>query len=90
MSYVDGCTETVVISAFDDCDISGKAVHLTGNAYNDVMVIIKVGKDMRSRFAKYVNYNPHESRCKQRDRKPSRLQCTSTNAESSGKEKPKA
>ena len=73
MSYVDVYAETVVISAFDDCYISGKAVHLAENVY-DSMVTIKVGKDMRSRYAKYIYYNyPHVRICKQRDRKPSRL-----------------
>ena len=33
MSYANGYAETVVISAFDDCDILGKAVHITGNAW---------------------------------------------------------
>ena len=37
--------QILVISVFDDCDISGKAVHLTGNVYNDSMMTIKVGKD---------------------------------------------
>ena len=47
MSYVDGYTETVVISAFDDYDTSGNTVHLLpGNVYNDSMV----GKDMRSGY----------------------------------------
>ena len=46
----------LVISAFDDCDISGKAVHLTGNVYNDSMMTIEAGKEMRSRYAKSVYY----------------------------------
>ena len=40
------------------------------------MVTIKVGKDTRSRYAKYVYYNyPHVRICKQKqhDHKPSRL-----------------
>ena len=68
----------LVISAFDDCDISGKAVHLAGNIYNDSMMTIEVGKDSheislcRRSMVIILNY-PHVRRCKQRDHKPSRL-----------------
>ena len=55
------------ISTFD-CHIVDKAI-----VYNDLMVAIKVSKDMRSCYAKCVYYNySHVRICEHRDREPSR------------------
>ena len=74
MLYVDGyALETVVISTFNDCELD-KAIHLSGNEYNDSMVTIKVREVIRSRYAKYVYFNYSLARkCKQRDCELSRL-----------------
>ena len=90
MLYVDGyAVETVVNSTFNDCELA-KAIHLSGNAYNDSMVTIKMREDVRSRYAKYVYFNySHARKCKQRDRELSRL-LVSMNAEIPRKEEQKA
>ena len=74
MLYVDGyALETVVISAFNDCELD-KAIHLPGNVYNDSMVTIKMREDIRSRHAKNVYFNySHVWKCKHRDCELSRL-----------------
>jgi len=63
VSYVLSSTEAAISNIFDDHDIVEKAMQLYVNIHHDDSMTIKMRKDCRSRYAKFVYYNHNRVVC---------------------------